>query len=64
MQNKYPLLNETDKTMFVFEKFGKVYGHIIKNPTSKAPAKLIFETAKYDSVELLMTDYPPKIEVL
>ncbi|MDF2668329.1 MAG: hypothetical protein K0R67_635 [Paenibacillus sp.] len=41
MLEKYQLLNEPDKTMFVFEKFGKVYGHIIKNPTSKDPAKFI-----------------------
>jgi hypothetical protein len=50
MLNKYPLLNEPGKTMFVFEKLGKVYGHIIKNPTDKAPAKLIFGTPKYDSL--------------
>jgi hypothetical protein len=61
MLEKYQLLNEPDKTMFVFEKFGKVYGHIIKNPTSKDPAKFIFETAKYDSLELLKNDYPAKI---
>ncbi|MFK7696124.1 hypothetical protein [Paenibacillus sp. HJGM_3] len=62
MYNKYPLLNEPGMTMFVFEKFGKVYGHIIKDPTDKAPAKLIFETPKYDSVEKLESDFPPKIE--
>jgi hypothetical protein len=34
--NKYTLLNEPDKTIFVFEKLGKVYGHIIKNKTIKS----------------------------
>ncbi|XEC97461.1 hypothetical protein AB6A23_13410 [Paenibacillus tarimensis] len=58
MIEKYQLLNEPDKTMFVFQKLGKYYGHIIKNKTEKAPAKFIFETARYDSMELLKADYP------
>lgn len=58
MPEKYPLLNELDKTMFVFHKFGKVYGHIIKNRTDKSPAKFVFETSKYDSLEQLKSDYP------
>lgn len=55
---KYSLHNEPGKTMFVFEKFGKVYGHIIKDRTEKAPAKFIFETSKYDTLEQLKADYP------
>lgn len=62
MISKYPLEKEPDKTMFVFEKSGKVYGHIIKNKTDKAPAKFVFETEKYDSIELLKNDYPELIE--
>jgi hypothetical protein len=58
MLEKYPLRNEKDRTMFVFEKAGKVYGHVIQNRTEKSPAKLMFETAKYDSVELLKQDFP------
>ncbi|CAG7654489.1 hypothetical protein ACFQI7_35480 [Paenibacillus allorhizosphaerae] len=59
MSEKYILLNEPDKTMFVFNKNGKVYGHIVKNKTDKAPAKFVFETASYDTVEALKSDYPP-----
>jgi len=61
--NTYALQDEPDKIMFVFEKLGKVYGHIIKNKTNKAPAKFIFETSKYDSIELLKTDYPEATDV-
>ncbi|CAG7658883.1 hypothetical protein ACFQI7_27655 [Paenibacillus allorhizosphaerae] len=60
MLEKYTLLNEPDKTMFVFTKNGKYYGHIIKNSTAKAPAKLVFETAKYETVDALKADYPPQ----
>lgn len=62
MLDKYPLLNETDKTMFVFEKNGKIYGHIVKNKTDKAPTKIVFETEKYESVEKLKQEYPPRID--
>jgi hypothetical protein len=56
---KYSLLDEPGKTMFVFSNIaGKFYGHIIKDRTDKAPAKLLFETGKYDSVEALKADYP------
>lgn len=58
MVEKYKLKNETDKTMFVFNQSGKIYGHIIKDRTEKAPAKLVFETGKYMSVEELKNDYP------
>lgn len=58
MPEKYALREEPDKTMFVFEKNGKVYGHIIKNRTDKAPAKFIFETEKYDTVDELKEQYP------
>lgn len=60
MNNKYPLKDESGKTMFVFEKHGKVYGHIVRNRTDKEPAKLLFETEKFDSVEALQTEYPPE----
>ncbi|WP_010498317.1 hypothetical protein [Paenibacillus elgii] len=60
MIEKYPLLKEADKTMFVFERNGKVYGHIIKNKTEKDPAKFIFETEKYGSIEKLKEEYPPQ----
>ncbi|SEC78248.1 hypothetical protein [Paenibacillus sp. GP183] len=62
MLERYPLREELGKTMFVFEKFGKYYGHIIKSRTDKAPALLVFETAKYESIELLKADYPPFVE--
>jgi len=58
MIEKYPLQNEPDKTMWVFAKNDKFYGHIVKNRTEKAPAKLVFETEKYASVELLKAEYP------
>ncbi|TXK80056.1 hypothetical protein [Paenibacillus sp. N3.4] len=60
MIEKYPLQKEPDKTMFVFEKNGKFYGHIVKNKTEKSVAKLVFETVKYESVELLKSEYPPQ----
>jgi len=53
-------LNEPGKTMFVFEKAGKFYGHIIKDRTDKAPAKLLFETPKFESLELLKAEFPEK----
>jgi hypothetical protein len=59
MLEKYPLLGELGKTMFVFEKLGKYYGHMIKDRTEKSPALLVFETAKYESIEQLKADYPP-----
>jgi hypothetical protein len=58
MPEKYQLRDEPGKTMFVFEKNGKVYGHIIKDRTEKAPAKMIFETQKYNTVDDLKADYP------
>lgn len=57
---RYPLKDEPGKTMVVFEKHGKFYGHIIKDRTDKAPAKFVFETAKYDSIDLLKAEYPEK----
>jgi len=59
MPIQYPL-NEPGKTMFVFEKAGKFYGHIIKDRTDKALAKLLFETKKFDSLELLKAEFPEK----
>jgi hypothetical protein len=58
MSEKYPLRDEPGKTMFVFNKIGKVYGHVIKDRTDKAMAKFIFETKKYNSIEELKADYP------
>ena len=58
MLEKYPLRDEPGKTMFVFNKFGKFYGHIVKDKTAKDPAKFIFETNRYDSLEQMKTDYP------
>jgi len=58
MSNKYPMKDEPGKSMFVFVKLGKVYGHIIRDKTDKGPAKFIFETPKYDSIDALKADYP------
>jgi hypothetical protein len=62
MIERYPLRDESGKTVVVFEKFGKFYGHIIKDRTDKSPAKFIFETPKYETVELLKADFPALIE--
>ncbi|UUZ82797.1 hypothetical protein LJK88_01820 [Paenibacillus sp. P26] len=55
---QYVLLHEPDKTMFVFTKQGRFYGHIVKRKTDKAPAKLVFETPLYDTMEQLKAEYP------
>lgn len=44
--------------MFVFERGGKVFGHIIKDRTDKVPVKFIFETDKFDTIEALKAEYP------
>jgi hypothetical protein len=62
MIEKYILRDEPDKSMFVFEKNGKYYGHIIKNKTDKALAKFVFETASFDSIELLKEEFPANKE--
>jgi hypothetical protein len=59
MNEKYALRDEPGKTMFVFEKSGKYYGHIVKERTDKSPAKIVFETTKYDNIEQLKSEYPP-----
>lgn len=59
MIEKYILKQEPDKTMFIFEKNGKFYGHVVKNKTETTVAKLIFETAKYESVDQIKSEYPP-----
>lgn len=59
MIEKYTIASEPDKTMFVFAKNGQFYGHIVKNATTKTPAKLVFETEKYASVDALKAAYPP-----
>ncbi len=58
MPTTYPLRDEPGKTMFVFEKHVRIYGHIIKNRTDKELAKFVFETEKFDSVEALKAEYP------
>jgi hypothetical protein len=63
MNEKYALRDEPGKTMFVFEKNGKYYGHIVKDRTDKSPAKIVFETHKYDSVDQLKAEYPSADEM-
>lgn len=58
MPTKYPLRDEPGKSMYIFEKINRVYGHVIKDKTEKSPAKFVFETQKYDTVEQLKEDYP------
>jgi hypothetical protein len=60
MIERYQLLNEASRTMCIFEKNGKYYGHILKDRTDKAPAKLVFETPKFETLEALKAEYPPK----
>lgn len=60
---KYSLLNEPGKTMFVFEKNGKFYGHIVKNKTDQSVAKLLFETGKYESIEQIKIEYPAQVKI-
>jgi hypothetical protein len=57
---RYPLLNEANRTIDVFEKNGKFYGHILKDATTKSPAMIVFETEKYDSMDALKVEYPVK----
>jgi hypothetical protein len=38
--------------------------HIIKDRSDKAPSLLVFETAKYESIEKLKANYPPSVEVV
>lgn len=59
MTSRYPLKDKPGRTMVVFERAGKVYGHIIKDRTEKEPAKFVFETDKFDSLEELQAEYPP-----
>lgn len=63
MIEKYPLADEkgnaNGRTMFVFEKAGRYYGHIVRDRTSKEPAKLMFETGRYDSIDALKAEFPP-----
>ncbi|OPH61772.1 hypothetical protein BC351_00590 [Paenibacillus ferrarius] len=58
MIEKYTLQKEPDKTMFVFQKNGKFYGHVVKNKTDKSVAKIVFETSKYETVEQIKEEYP------
>ncbi|MCR8633518.1 hypothetical protein [Paenibacillus radicis (ex Xue et al. 2023)] len=60
MIERYQLLNEPGRTICIFEKNGKYFGHILKDRTDKAPAKLVFETPKYDSLDALKLEYPSK----
>ncbi|WP_028552802.1 hypothetical protein [Paenibacillus sp. UNC451MF] len=58
MVEKYPLANEPGRTMVVFAKDGKFYGHILKDKTDKAPAKFVFETQRFQTIEELKAEYP------
>lgn len=58
MIEKYLLRDKPGKTMFVFEKQGRYYGHIVQDRTDKVPAKLIFETPKFESIDKLKEEYP------
>ncbi len=60
---KYPLLNEPNRTIVVFNRGNFLYGHILKNSTEKAPVKLMFETGKYASIEALKEEFPPAEEL-
>lgn len=60
MIERYALLNEPGRTMCVFEKAGRYYGHILKDRTGNTPVKLVFETETYSSVEALKAEYPPR----
>ncbi|MBB6732677.1 hypothetical protein [Cohnella zeiphila] len=62
MVSKYPLKDKPGRTMFVFERSGKFCGNIIKDHTDKEPAKLVFETERFDSIEALKEAYPPADE--
>lgn len=64
MLERYSLLDEPNKSMFVFknEKNGQFYGHIVQNRTEKSPAKFIFQTQNYATIELLKQGYPPKVD--
>ena len=56
--DRYPLLNEPGKTMVIFERDGKFVGQVLKNRTEKAPAKLLTETKRYDTIDELIAEYP------
>ncbi len=58
MPERYSLRDEPGKSMYVLEKNGKVFGHIVKNKDAKGPTKFLFETPKFDSVELLKAEFP------
>lgn len=60
MIERYQLRDEPGKTMFIFEKNGNYYGHIVKDKTDNASAKIMFVTPKFDSVEQLKNEYPDK----
>jgi hypothetical protein len=58
MLERYPLLEDQGKTMIVFTRNGKFYGHIVKDKTEKSPAKFMFETQTFETIELLKAEYP------
>ncbi|NHN35455.1 hypothetical protein G9U52_37810 [Paenibacillus sp. S3N08] len=61
MIERYALL-EKNRTMVAFEKDGKYYGHILKDATDKKPAMIVFETAKFNSLDALKVEFPPLLE--
>jgi hypothetical protein len=58
MLERYPLLEDQGKTMIVFTRNGKFYGHIVKDKTEKSPAKFMFETQTFETIEQLKAEYP------
>jgi len=61
MFEKYPLLNEPGKTLFVFKKSGEYYGHIVKDRTETKSATFVFVTPRFESIDALKAEYPPAI---
>jgi len=62
LRKKYPLRDEPGKTLFIFEKNGKFYAHVVKDRTDKTAAKIVFETGKYDSIDEIEKEFPPVTE--
>ncbi|WP_240416761.1 hypothetical protein [Paenibacillus periandrae] len=60
MIERYSLLNESNRTLVIFEKNGRYYGHILKDRTAKSPAIIVFETEKYDSLDAIKAAYPAR----
>jgi hypothetical protein len=59
--DRYTLRDEKNRTMCVFEKDAKYYGHILKDAIGKKPAMIVFETPRFDSLEAFKLEYPPEL---